>query len=170
MSRITTALNEHLKLEYAAWHEYSAMAVWLESHDLPGFASFLKSQAEEELAHAGRIVDHLLDRDQKPVLPAIEKPRDTYDSVLQLFEFVLKAEQEVTASIHELYKLSEEEDEQAARIMLEWFVNEQVEEENMARAVIGRLKMAGETGPGLLLVDQEMASGKVPGVSEHAGG
>ncbi len=163
---MTAALNDHLSLEYAAWHDYSAMAVWLERHDLPGFATFMKAQAAEELAHANRIVDYLLERDLEPVLPAICRPRGDYASVLEVFQEVLTAERKVSASIHGLYKLAEKQDDQPARIMLEWFVNEQVEEENMARAVIGRLKLAGETGPGLLLVDQEMASGMVPGVSE----
>jgi len=78
MSRITAALNEHLKLEYAAWHEYSAMAVWLESHDLPGFASFLKSQAEEELAPGA------LAAVRRRVLDAVGRPARTSPLVLAL--------------------------------------------------------------------------------------
>ena len=163
MQKMTAALNEHIKLELAAWYEYAGMALWLELHDLPGFASFMKSQADDELLHAYRVINHLTERDQTPVLPALGKPRDNYESVLEVFQEVLKAEQTVTASINRVWKLAEEVDDQPARIMLEWFISEQVEEENVARAVIARLKLAGPTGPGLLLVDQEMASGNVPG-------
>jgi ferritin len=80
--------------------------------------------------------------------------------VKDAFEHVLKAEQNVSASIHRLYKLAEKKDDQAARIMLAWFITEQVEEENMARSLLGRLKIAGTSGPGLLLLDQEL--GKPP--------
>ena len=163
MEKITSALNEHIILELDAWHSYSAMSLWLELNDLPGFAAFMKAAADDELSHAHRIINHLAERDQVPVLPAIDKPRSSYDSVLEVFEAVLAAEIKVTASINAIYQLAEKLNDQPSRIMLEWFVNEQVEEENVARAVIARLKLAGPTGPGLLLVDQEMASGNVPG-------
>ena len=166
MEKITAALNEHIALEFRAWHQYASMALWLELNDLPGFAAFMKRQSDDELAHARRMIDHLVDRDQVAILPEIPKPRDSYESVLDVFQEVLKAEQEVTASIHRLYKLAEEAGDQPARLMLEWFIKEQVEEENVARSVLARLKLAGATGPGLLLVDQELAGGTVPGAAE----
>jgi len=166
MKKIVDALNEHVRLELRAWYEYAAMALWLDSHDLPGFAAFLKKQSQDEMEHAHRVIQHLINRDQPAVLPAIEKPTGEYESVLDVFEKVLESEQEVTASINELYKLAEELHDQPARIMLEWFIREQVEEENVARAVIARLKLAGTSGPGLILVDQELASGKVPGAMD----
>jgi ferritin len=167
---ICDALNQHLALELKAWYEYSAMALWFERNDLPGFAAFVKSQATEELDHAYRIINHLTERDRKAVLSALPQPRDEYDSPRDAFEAVLKAEQTVTASIHELYKLAEKNDDQPARIMLEWFVNEQVEEEDMARGLLGRLRLAGDTGAGLLLLDQELARGALPGKAEGEAG
>ncbi|MHC4548659.1 MAG: ferritin [Planctomycetota bacterium] len=162
-AEICNALNEHLKLEFRAWHEYAAMALWFERQDLPGFATFFRGHSEEELAHARRIIDHLTERDQTAVLPQIEQPRDEYDAPRTALEEFLNAEQTVTASIRELYKLAEQHEDQPARILLEWFVNEQVEEESVARAVLGRLKLAGDSGPGLLLVDQELSRGQMPG-------
>ena len=164
---ITDALNQHLKLEFRAWHEYSAMALWFELNDLPGFASFMTAQAAEELTHAQRIIHHLTERDQKVTLPALEEPKSEYGSARDAFETVLRSEQEVTASIHGLYKLCEKYDDQPTRIMLEWFINEQVEEENLARGLLGRLRLAGDTGPGLLLVDQELGKGGVAGQAAH---
>lgn len=165
---ITDALNQHLKLEFRAWYEYSAMALWFELNDLPGFASFMNTQANEELAHAQRIIQHLTERDQKATLPALEEPKSEYESARDACEALLCAEQEVTASIHQLYKLAEKHDDQPTRIMLEWFINEQVEEENLARGLLGRLRLAGDGGPGLLLVDQELAKGGVAGQAPHA--
>jgi ferritin len=169
-TEIRDALNEHLSLELRAWYEYEAMSLWFDGMDLPGFCAFIKKQAAEELDHARRIIDHLTERDQKVSLPAIGAPKSEYESPKAAFEALLAAEQEVTRSIHKLYKLAEKHDDQPARIMLEWFVNEQVEEENLARALLGRLRWAGDTGPGLLLVDQELGGGGVPGAAGHGEG
>ena len=76
---------------------------------------------------------------------------------------MLKNEQDVTASINELYALAEKAKDRPAIVMLQWFVNEQMEEEASARAVLGRIRLAGNAGVGLLMVDQELASGTVPG-------
>ena len=150
-------LNEHLKLEYAAWHEYAAMSAWFDLEDLPGFAAFFRAQSDEELTHAQRIVAHLMERDQAPVLPAIPKPPESFSSPGEVLRHFLAGEQKVSASIRELYSVAEKHGDQPARIMLEWFITEQVEEEALARGLIGRLKHAGETGPGLLMIDQELS-------------
>jgi len=154
--KILSALNDHLQLELRAWYEYSGMALWLEINDLPGSASFMKTQAAEELDHAHRIIRHLLDRDVLPSLPSIDAANVDYQGMKQIFERVLGAEQEVTASIEKLYRLADQEDDQPARLLLEWFINEQVEEEAMARGILGRLRLAGDSGPGLLMIDQEL--------------
>lgn len=160
---IVDALNKHLVLEFTAWHEYAAMALWFERNDLPGFAGFFRRQSDEELGHAHRIVDHLIGRDQKAALPAIKAPKDEYESPRDALEHFLRSEQDVTASIKKIYKLAEKLEDQPARILLEWFINEQVEEEGLARAVLGRLRHAGDSGAGLLIVDQELGRGAVPG-------
>jgi ferritin len=154
--KILDSLNEHLQLELQAWYEYSGMALWLEMNDLPGCAAFMKVQADEELAHAQKIIHHLLDRDHMPMLPPIDAPAMEYENVRTLFERVLAAEQTVTASIDQVYRVAEAEDDQPARLLLTWFVTEQVEEEAAARAVLGRIRLAGDTGPGLLMIDQEL--------------
>jgi len=169
-TEIRDAFNTHLSLELAAWYEYEAMSLWFELNDLPGFGAFMKTQAAEELAHARRIIDHLIERDQVARLPAIDAPKNEYESARDAFETLLAAEQKVTASIHALYRLAGKHDDQAARIMLEWFINEQVEEENLARSLLGRLRIAGDTGPGLLLVDQELGGGGIPGSAGRGGG
>jgi ferritin len=98
-------------------------------------------------------------------MPAIDAPRDKFGSPKEALEHFLAAERNVSASIQAIYKLAEKNDDQAARIMLEWFITEQVEEENTARSLLGRLKLAGDSGPGLLLIDQELAAGKVAGAA-----
>jgi ferritin len=156
-------LNEHLKLEFRAAHEYLSMSVWLSVNDLPGFSKWMRQQSAGELTHAQRIIDHLVDRDEQPVLPAIPAPPKSWKSIEALCAHVLSNEQEVTASINELYAAAEKAKDRPAIVMLQWFVTEQIEEEAAARAVLGRIRLAGHTGVGLLMVDQELAGGTVPG-------
>jgi len=160
---IHKALNHHLELEYEAFHTYLSMAIWLDLHDLPGFSGWMRQQSMEELAHAHKIVDHMLDRGQQPTLPAIPKPSSQWESVLALVGEVLESERRVTQSIGALFDLARKESDQAAQIMLQWFVTEQVEEENVVASLLGRLRLAGDSGVGLLFIDQELGRGPVPG-------
>lgn len=163
-------LNEHLKLEFRAAHEYLAMSIWLSANDLPGFAQWMKKQSGDELTHAQRIIDHLVERDQKVTLPAIAAPAMTWKNVEALCVHVLKNEQAVTSSINNLYAMADKAKDRPAQVMLQWFVSEQMEEEAAARAVLGRIRMAGGTGVALLMIDQELGSGKVPGMPDAPAG
>ncbi len=169
-SEVRDAINAHLTLEFEAAHKYHAMSIWLELHDLPGFASWMKSQSDAELGHARRFIDHLLERDETPVIPATGQPRAEFDSPVQMMEIALESERKVTASINQLYELAFKHGDRAAQMMLQWFINEQMEEENVARTLIGRLRLAGDGGVGLLMIDQELAGGKVPGAMDEPGG
>jgi ferritin len=166
---LLAGLNEHLKLEFRASHEYLSMSIWLAEHDLPGFARWMRQQSTDELMHAQRIIDHLVERDQKVMLPAIAAPPAGWTSALELCDHVLRNEQEVTASINELYAVAEKTKDRGAVILLQWFVSEQMEEEAAARAVLGRIRLAGNSGIGLLMIDQELATGRVPGMPVEGG-
>jgi ferritin len=168
-AELLAGLNDHLKLEFRAAHDYLAMAIWLAEHDLPGFALWMRKQSGDELTHANKIIDHLVERDQKVVLPAIGQPPADWPSAEALVGHVFRNEQEVTASINHLYEMAVRTTDHPAQMLLQWFVNEQMEEEASARAILGRLKLAGSAGLGLLLIDQELASGKLPGVPTATG-
>jgi ferritin len=159
------SLNQHLSLEFEAFHRYHALAIWFDLNDLPGFASWMRQQSNDELGHAKRIIDHLLERNLTVELPKLAKPPMEWASALEAVESVLASEKDVTASINKLYSLAEKSSDRPAMIMLQWFVNEQVEEENVVRALLGRLNLAGSSGVGLLLVDQELAGGTVAGAA-----
>lgn len=162
-------MNEHLELEFKASHEYLAMSVWLAQHDLPGFASWMRKQSNDELLHAQKFVDHMVERDQPVELPAVAKPSMKWESVEALCTHVLANEQAVTSSINELFALAEASKDRPAVILLQWFVNEQMEEEAAARALLGRIRLGG-TGVGLLMIDQELAKGAVPGMPADSQG
>jgi len=168
-SDLLSGLNEHLKLEFRASHEYLAMSIWLAEHDLPGFAKWMRQQSSDELMHAQRIIDHLVERDQKVVLPSVEAPPNAWASAEALCQHILKNEQDVTGSINNLYATAEKTKDRPATVMLQWFVTEQMEEEAAARAILGRIRLAGNSGLGLLMVDQELSSGRVPGMPVDGG-
>lgn len=160
------AINEHLVLEFDAFYRYMAMSHWLDQHDLPGFARWMASQSAEELQHAQKFIAHLLERDQEPVLPPISKPEASWKDVLALVTEVYESECRVTRAIGQLYDTAEKLGDRPAQVLLQWFVSEQVEEENMAKSVLGRLRLVGSSGVGLLMVDQELGRGSVPGMAE----
>ena len=166
---LLNGLNDHLRLEFRASHEYLAMSIWLAEHDLPGFAKWMRQQSTDELMHAQRIIDHLVERDQKVVLPDVSAPPSGWPSALELCQHVLKNEQDVTASINDLYAVAEKAKDRGAVILLQWFVTEQMEEEAAARAVLGRIRLAGNSGIGLLMIDQELTTGRVPGMPVDGG-
>lgn len=168
-AKLLKGMNEHLKLEFKASHEYRAMAVWLAANDLPGFATWMTQQSNGELLHAQKFIDHLVERDQKVSLPAVPQPPSSWPSAEALCQHVLANEQAVTASINELYALAEAAKDRPAIVLLQWFVNEQMEEEAAARAILGRIRLGGTTGVGMLMIDQELAKGTMPGMPVEPG-
>ncbi len=155
--KITDALNEQINVELSSAYTYLAMSAYCQEQNLPGAASWLRLQWEEELAHATKLIDYVAERGGSVMLKAIEQPSGRFNSLLDVFRQVLKHEQEVTAAIYKIYDLAVAEKDYAAQTLLQWYVNEQVEEENTPAEIIRMLEMAGESGPGLLMVDRRLA-------------
>jgi len=155
--KIQQALNRQITYEYAASYTYLAMAAYFESLSLTGFAHWFRVQSEEEREHAIRFFDYVNDRGGRVILSAIEEPRNEYASPLDAFEHALAHEQRVTASIHAIYALAVQENDYATMCMLKWFIDEQVEEEKNADEIIQHLKLIGNDGVGLLMLDRKLA-------------
>ena len=153
---IQDAMNEQIKNELYSSHQYLAMAAYCESVNLPGFASWMRMQAQEEREHAMKFYDHIQDRNGRVVLQAIDQPIIEFASPLEVFEKALEQEQAVTADINELYALAVRENDYASQVFLQWFVTEQVEEEKNVGDVVQTLKMSGEKNEALLLFDREL--------------
>jgi len=154
---LVTALNDQVKYEFEAAFNYLAMVVYFEEQTFPGMAHWMRLQYQEELVHANKIFDFLLDRGESVALQALDQPSHGFESPLDVFQKALSHEQKVTALIHNLYALSVEEKDYPAQVMLQWFVLEQVEEEKNAGDVIEQLKRIGDDGPALLQLDQQLA-------------
>ncbi len=153
---ITEALNEQINAEIYSAYLYLSMSAFCQSQDYVGAAHWLRIQWEEELLHATKLIDHIGDRGGAVTLRSIGQPPTQFGSLLELFEQVLQHEQGVSASINRIYELSLAEKDYATQTLLQWFISEQVEEENAASEIVSMLKLAGKDGAGLLMVDQQL--------------
>jgi len=153
---VQDAINEQIKNELYSAHQYLSMSAYCESATLPGFAHWMRAQAQEEREHAMKFYDFLLNRNGRVVLQAIEQPVVDFGSPVEIFEQALEQEQKVTAQINELYGLMTRENDYASQAFLQWFLTEQVEEEKNVRDVLETLKMIGDEGETLFLFDREL--------------
>lgn len=152
------AINDQIHHEFHSAYVYLSMAAHLESASLKGFAHWMRVQAREEVNHAMKLFDYVNDRNGRVVLKALEQPPADFKSVLAVFEQAYEHEQKVTKMIHDLYELATRENDYATQVQLTWFINEQVEEEATASEVVDRLKIAGNDGAALLLLDRELGA------------
>ncbi len=152
-SAVNVQMNEELYSEYI----YLAMASYFESQNLKGFAHWMKKQAEEEREHAMKFHDFLFDRDGTATLEALKKPPAKWASPLAAFQEAYKHEQYITGCINKLYDLAEKEKDHATKVMLHWFIDEQVEEEASALEIVEKLKLIGNSVNGLMMLDQALS-------------
>lgn len=152
---IEQAMNNQIQLELKSAYAYLAMSSCFEERNLEGFARWMRRQAEEELEHAMKFFDYLHDRGGRVKLQTIEQPGGPIVSPLAAFETALHHEQRVTGSINSIYALAVQENDFASQSFLNWFVDEQVEEEKNAEYAIEQLKMAGDNQAALLMLDRE---------------
>ena len=154
--RLENAFNAQITLEFQASLVYRQLAIELELMDLPGMSAWLRHQADEEIVHANKFIDHVADRDNHPRIGAVAAPVVIVGSVLDAFEAARAHEEKVSASIRDLYRLAESEGDLDSRPLLNWFLEEQIEEEATVSEIVGRVKLIDDDGPGLLRLDEEL--------------
>ena len=154
---LVDALNEQLKHELYSSYLYLAMSAYCDDQNLPGFAHWMRVQAEEEREHAMKFYDFILDRDGRVTLPALQQPPRDFGTPIDVFEQVLAHEQEITSLIEQLYRKARAEQDHATEIFLEWFISEQVEEEKTASDILATLRLGGDSNVALLMLDRELA-------------
>lgn len=143
---VLTELQRQLNHELSAAHAYLALAVWCDSEDLKGFARYFLKQSAEEREHAAKFMKHLLDRGALPRLAALGAPQTEFPDVLAVARQAQRMEQENTAGIHRCYEAAVRETDYAAQVMLHWFINEQVEEEDWTDEMVARVDRANCAG------------------------
>jgi ferritin len=166
---LEAAFNAQITLEFQASMVYRQLAIEMELADLPGAAAWLRHQADEEIVHANKFIDHLADRDNHPTIGAIPQPQVTHTpSVLVAFEEALAHEQEVSAAIRDLYRACDVAGDLDSRPLLSWFLTEQLEEESTVSQIVGRVRLIKDDGPGLLRLDAEMGERPVATTENRA--
>jgi ferritin len=154
--KVQDAINEQIKNELYSGYLYLAMSAYFEAKNLPGFAHWMRMQAEEEQEHALKFFDFVNDRGARVVLQAIDQPPVEWESPLAVFEQTLEHEQKVTGLINQLYELALEENDYPTQVMLQWFIDEQVEEEKNATGIVETLRLAGDKGQALIMMDRAL--------------
>jgi ferritin len=154
------AFNEQMKHEFYSSYLYLSMSAYCDRANLPGLARWMRAQAQEETKHAMKIFDHVLDRGGQVELRELGRPPADFSSPKDVFDQAHKHEQQVTASINKVYGLAVDERDFASTVFLDWFVQEQVEEEKTSGLLAEQLRMVGDDRPGLLMLDRELGQRK----------
>jgi ferritin len=177
--KMETALNKQINAELYSGYMYLAMSSHFETANLPGFAAWMKAQAGEELGHAMKMFEFVVERRGAVVLDAVDKPpspqaayttkppasskrreASPWASPLKTFEAVYEHEVKVTGLINKLAELAAAENDHATGVFLQWFIKEQVEEEASADAIVQKLKLAKDSSGALLMLDRELGKRK----------
>ena len=167
--KMQDAISGQLNAELYSSYLYLSMNAYFKSINLDGFANWMHYQAQEELTHAMKFYDFINQRGGRVNLLQIEAPPAQWNSPQAVFEATLEHEQKVTGLINELVELALSEHDHASNIFLQWFVSEQVEEEENVTGVLEQLKLMGEAKGGLFMIDRELAKrspGNTSGASE----
>mgnify|MGYP000072881956 CR=1 FL=1 len=154
--KMEKALNEQIALEGYASQLYLSMAAWCDVQGLEGCTQFMHRQSEEERMHMLKIFHYLSEVDGRALTPGINQPPHEFESVRSLFEQVYQHEQKVTASIHQLVKIGYEENDHTTLNFLQWYVEEQREEEALMRTILDRIKLIGDGPQSLYYIDKEI--------------
>ena len=155
--RVAEALNRQVNNELKASHVYRAVAAYFDAQELPGFAAWFRVHAGEETGHAMRLSDYLVKRDARVELTGIDPPQRDYDNPEAAVSAALAMETEVTKQINELFELVHESKEYGAQPLTHWFLEEQVNEEDLFRRLLDQVKAAADSRWHLLVLDRELA-------------
>jgi ferritin len=159
---IESALNDQMNKEFWSAYIYLAIVGYFENKSLPGMAEWMRVQYDEEVIHARKFFEYIIERGGTPKISSWETPRHEFSSPLEVFEYTLEHEQLVTSSINDLYSIAESEKDTATKIFLQWFVEEQVEEEDNVSSILGTLELLGDSGHGIFLFDRELGQRTLP--------
>jgi ferritin len=165
--KVLDEMNLQIKHEMESYYIYHSMAAWLHSQSLDGMAMWMRIQAHEEIEHAMRFFDHIIDRGDKVVLMDLKQLKTEWSSVLEVFQDAYEHEQFISDRINTVMKIVRENNDYAAEPMMQWFVDEQIEEEANTSKIVDQLNMIGEEGKGrgLFMLDKELGARVWPAVS-----
>lgn len=169
-TKMEEALNGQINKEMFSAYLYMAMSAHANSIGLKGFANWFMVQYHEEMVHAMKIYEHVLSRGGTPRLLALKEPPSKWSSPLDMFQKTLEHEQFITRSISDLMELAIAEKDHASRIFLQWYVTEQVEEEENDNEIIAQLKLVKESPQALMMLDKDLSARVMTGPTDFSKG
>ena len=153
-----SAINDQIKAEFDSAYIYLAMSAYFKDAGLDGMSHWMKKQYSEEVEHAEKFIDYLYERGARVIIPDIAKPKESYADALEVFKTAYNHEQYVTSRIYKLVDLAISEKDYATQSMLQWFVNEQMEEEDNTGSIVAKLEFLGSDKHAVYIVDRELAA------------
>jgi ferritin len=153
---VQDAINQQIADELESAYVYLGMSAQFEAENLPGFARWMRLQSQEEVGHALRLFDYLNERGGRVKLQAVPQPPADYGTPLSVFEHALAHEQKISSLIDRLYETAKQQGDNATQVMLQWFITEQVEEENNVGLVVEQMRLAGDNRAALLFLDRQL--------------
>jgi ferritin len=160
--KLNDAMNEQIKNELESYYIYLSMAAWLHSKALDGMGHWMRVQAHEEMLHAMKFFNHLIDRGGKVALKDLKQLKSEWKSPLEVFQDAFEHEKFISKKINDLMSSARQEKEFASEPLLAWFTDEQIEEESNASKITEQLEMVGADKSGLLMLDRELAARAYP--------
>ena len=160
--KLNDAMNEQIKNELESYYIYLSMAAWLHSKALDGMGHWMRVQAHEEMLHAMKFFNHLIDRGGKVALKDLKQLKTQWKSPLEVFQDAFEHEKFISKKINDLMSIARQEKEYASEPLLAWFTDEQIEEESNANKITEQLEMIGADKSGLLMLDRELAARAYP--------
>jgi len=157
-SKLQDLIQEQIGHEYYSSYLYLQMASYFESENLDGFAQWMKVQTREESEHGDKMFEFLQDRGVRVILRALPQPPSAFASAQDVFEKTLEHERKVTSLIHGIADYADKVNDRPTKAFIQWFVTEQVEEEQNTSKVAQELKLVGNEGRGLLMLDRELGT------------
>ena len=156
--KIKKALNEQVMREEQSSRIYLAMASWCETNGFQGAAGFLYEHSDEERMHMLKLVHYLNDRGGYATLMKLEETGSEFKNLREIFEAILEHEQYITKCINDIYDICLREKDYTTGNFIQWYINEQIEEESLVNSILDKMKLAGEDKAGLFHIDKELAS------------
>ena len=160
--KLNDAMNEQIKNELESYYIYLSMAAWLHSKALDGMGHWMRVQAHEEMLHAMKFFNHLIDRGGKVALKDLKQLKTQWKSPIEVFQDAYEHEKFISKKINDLMSIARQEKEYASEPLLAWFTDEQIEEESNANKITEQLEMVGADKSGLLMLDRELAARAYP--------
>ncbi|MGE4586421.1 MAG: ferritin [Mangrovibacterium sp.] len=155
---VLKAMNDQINAEISSAYLYLSMSAWFEKEGLPGFANWMKVQYQEELTHAMKFFDYIHERNGRVLLQPVAGVETEFEDIILVFEKTLAHEQKVTALIDNLMDVAIAAKDHASQSFLQWFVDEQVEEEASVNSILDSLRLINGQGNGVFMMDRELSS------------